>query len=141
MMEVLDYYQRVEKKPWLLDHCSPIIGIREGCRIVGDYILKVKDLRAGRAFEDGVARGTFYLDAHKPDDEKRTYILSERERGSAVSDTASKSDCEGRQEPDDGRAVLLGRPVGSFLRSGEHIGFDDGAGGGNRGRDEHAEKM
>ncbi|HUT28720.1 MAG TPA: FAD-dependent oxidoreductase [Sedimentisphaerales bacterium] len=80
MMEVLDYYQRVEKKPWLLDHCSPIIGIREGCRIVGDYVLKVKDLRAGRAFEDGVARGMFYLDAHKPDDEKRTYILSKKER-------------------------------------------------------------
>jgi len=75
MVEVLDYYQRVEKKPWLLDHCSPIIGIREGCRIVGDYVLTVDDLRAGRAFEDGVARGTFYLDGHKPDDDKRTYIL------------------------------------------------------------------
>ncbi|HUW19340.1 MAG TPA: FAD-dependent oxidoreductase [Sedimentisphaerales bacterium] len=80
MMEVLDYYQRIEKKPWLLDHCSPIIGIREGCRIVGDYVLKVEDLRAGRAFEDGVARGTFYLDAHKPDDDKRTYILSKSDR-------------------------------------------------------------
>jgi hypothetical protein len=80
MMEVLDYYQRIEKKPWRLDHCSPIIGIREGCRIVGDYILKVEDLRAGRAFDDAVARGTFYLDAHKPDDDKRTYILSESER-------------------------------------------------------------
>ncbi|MHC4636263.1 MAG: FAD-dependent oxidoreductase [Planctomycetota bacterium] len=75
MMEVLYYYQAVEKKSWLLDHCSPIIGIREGCRIVGDYILKVADLRAGRAFEDGIARGTFYLDGHKPDDDKRTYIL------------------------------------------------------------------
>jgi hypothetical protein len=80
MMEVLDYYQRIEKKPWLLDHCSPIIGIREGCRIVGDYVLKVQDLRAGRAFDDAVARGTFYLDAHKPDDDKRTYILSKSER-------------------------------------------------------------
>ena len=75
MMEVLDYHQRVEKKGWLLDHCSPIIGIREGCRIVGDYVLKADDLRAGRAFDDGVARGTFYLDGHKPDDDKRTYIL------------------------------------------------------------------
>ena len=75
MMEVLYFQQAVEKRPWLLDHCSPIIGIREGCRIVGDYILKVNDLRAGRAFEDGVARGTFYLDGHKPDDDKRTYIL------------------------------------------------------------------
>jgi hypothetical protein len=79
MMEVLDYYQRVEKKNWLLDHCSPIIGIREGCRIVGDYVLNVDDCRAGRAFDDGVARGTFYLDGHKPDDDKRTYILPKDE--------------------------------------------------------------
>jgi hypothetical protein len=75
MMEVMDFHQRVEKKPWLLDHCSPIIGIREGVRIAGDYVLTVDDLRAGRAFDDGVARGTFYLDGHKPDDDKRTYIL------------------------------------------------------------------
>lgn len=75
MMEVLDYYQRVEKRPWRLDHGSPIIGIREGCRVVGDYVLTVDDLRAGRTFDDAVARGTFYLDGHKPDDDKRTYIL------------------------------------------------------------------
>ena len=75
MMEVLSYYQRVEKRPWLLDHCSSIIGIREGCRIVGDYVLKVEDLRAGRSFDDAIARGTFYLDGHKPDDDKRTYLL------------------------------------------------------------------
>jgi len=79
MMEVLDYYQSQKENPWMLDHCSPSIGIREGCRIVGDYVLKVDDLRAGRAFDDGVARGTFYLDGHKPDDEKRTYILPKDE--------------------------------------------------------------
>ena len=79
MMEVLDYQQRVEGRPWLLDHCSPIIGIREGCRIVGEYVLKVGDLRAGRKFDDAIARGTFYLDGHKPDDEKRTYILKKSE--------------------------------------------------------------
>lgn len=80
MLEVLDYYQRSERKPWRLDHCSPIIGIREGCRVVGDYVLNVDDLRAGREFEDAVARGTFCLDGHKPDDDKRTYILPESER-------------------------------------------------------------
>ena len=79
IMEVLDYYQRVEKKPWRLDHCSPIIGIREGARAVGDYVLTVDDLRAGREFDDAVARGVFYLDGHKPDDDKRTYILSKKE--------------------------------------------------------------
>ena len=75
MMEVLDYHQRVEERKWLLDHCSGRIGIREGRRILGDYVLVVDDLRAGREFEDAIARGTFYLDGHKPDDDKRTYIL------------------------------------------------------------------
>ena len=79
MMEVLDFHQRQENKPWLLDHCSPIIGIREGCRIEGDHVLTVDDLRAGRNFDDAVARGTFYLDGHKPDDDKRTYILKKSE--------------------------------------------------------------
>jgi len=75
MLEVLDYYQRVAKRPWRLDHCSPIIGIREGCRVVGDYMLALEDLRAGRRFDDAVARGSYVLDGHKPDDDKRTYIL------------------------------------------------------------------
>ncbi len=75
LMEVLYYYQSVEKKNWRFTHWSPIIGIREGCRITGDYVLTVDDLRAGKSFDDGVARGTFYLDGHKPTDDKRTYIL------------------------------------------------------------------
>ncbi len=73
--EVLDYYQREKKQPWRYDGCSPQIGLREGARIVGEYTLTVADLRAGRKFEDAVARGVFYLDGHKPDDDKRTYIL------------------------------------------------------------------
>ena len=79
MMEVLSYQQKVEKKLWRLDHCSGRIGIREGRRILGSYVLTVEDLRAGRSFDDAIARGVFYLDGHKPDDDKRTYILSEAE--------------------------------------------------------------
>jgi hypothetical protein len=79
MMQVLDYYQRVEKKPWILDYCSPRIGIREGRRVVGQYVLTVDDLRQGKAFDDAIARGVFYLDGHKPDDDKRTYILAKDE--------------------------------------------------------------
>ncbi len=74
-LEVLDFFQRKEKKLWRYCHCSPRIGIREGRRIVGNYTLTVEDLRAGRAFDDAIARGVFYLDGHKPDDDKRTYIL------------------------------------------------------------------
>ncbi len=74
--EVLDYYQRQEKKPWHFDHASPIIGLRETRCIAGDYVLTVDDLRAGRSFDDAVARGVFYLDGMRPDDENRTYFLS-----------------------------------------------------------------
>jgi len=75
MMSVLKYYQKVEGRKWMLDHASPLIGIREGRRVVGEYILTVEDLRAGRKFDDAIARGVFYLDGHSPDDDKRTYIL------------------------------------------------------------------
>jgi hypothetical protein len=74
-MDVLYYYQHVENKNWRLTNSAAIIGIREGARIEGDYILTVDDLRAGKAFDDGVARGTFYLDGHGLADDKRTYIL------------------------------------------------------------------
>ena len=77
--EVLDYYQREKRQPWRYDGCSPQIGIREGARIVGEYTLTLADLRAGRRFDDAVARGVYYLDGHRPDDEKRTYILSKEE--------------------------------------------------------------
>jgi len=53
-------------KEYRYDHCSPIIGIREGCRIVGDYVLTVDDVLKGRAFDDGVAVGSYQLDNHIP---------------------------------------------------------------------------
>ncbi len=95
MWEVLDFYQRdfrgedtprrdqaanANANSWRFDHCSPMIGLRETRRIAGDYVLTVHDVRAGRAFEDGVARGTFYLDGLRPDDEKRTYLLTKDEQ-------------------------------------------------------------
>jgi len=75
MWEVLDYFQRQKSAHWHFDHCSPVIGLRETRRIAGDYVLTVDDLRAGRAFDDAVARGVFQLDGMRPDDEKRTYLL------------------------------------------------------------------
>jgi len=79
IMEVLYYFQTQGKRKWRYTNCAEIIGIREGCRIVGDYVLKVDDLRQGRAFEDAVACGSFILDGHSPKDDKRTYILPEKE--------------------------------------------------------------
>lgn len=79
MMQVLDFHQRVAGKPWLIDHISPIMGIREGRRVVGDYVLTEADVRAGRAFDDGVAVGTFYIDAHEPTTEKRIAQIENRD--------------------------------------------------------------
>lgn len=95
MWEVLDYFQRdfageptaLRRHPryaaatrWQFDHCSPLIGLRETGRVAGDYVLSLADLRAGRAFEDAVARGVFMLDGMRPDDEKRTYLFSREEQ-------------------------------------------------------------
>lgn len=74
-LQISEYYKNIESKEWMFDGCSPIIGIREGGRILGDYILMVDDLRQGRRFDDAIAVGRFYLDGHSPDDDKRTYIL------------------------------------------------------------------
>jgi hypothetical protein len=76
MMQVLDFHQRELHKKFELDHCSPVIGIREGRRIVGEYVLTVQDVRDGKEFEDVIAVGSYPLDAHDPRDDKRTYILS-----------------------------------------------------------------
>jgi hypothetical protein len=45
----------------MLDHCSPIIGIREGKRAVGEYILTVEGLRQGQCFDDAVDEAYFIL--------------------------------------------------------------------------------
>jgi hypothetical protein len=78
IFQILHYYQR-NKKNYQYDHCSPIIGIREGRRALGEYVLTLDDVKNGRQFPDAIAVGSYPLDAHKPDDDKRTYILSQEE--------------------------------------------------------------
>lgn len=47
---------------------SPVqVGVREGRRIVGEYILTEKDISGGRKFKDAVATGTSNIDFHDPD--------------------------------------------------------------------------
>ncbi|NMC03651.1 MAG: FAD-dependent oxidoreductase [Candidatus Lokiarchaeota archaeon] len=72
---VLEYYRGALKRRWNFSHFSPQIGIREGRRIVGEHTLTLEDVRLGREFDDAIAVGTYVLDAHKPDDPYRTYIL------------------------------------------------------------------
>ncbi len=79
VMQVLDYETRINRRNWMLDHCSPVIGIREGRRAVGDYILREEDLRTGRRFSDAIALGVFYLDRQTSSD-KGGLIFSKQEK-------------------------------------------------------------
>ncbi|MBT3272189.1 MAG: FAD-dependent oxidoreductase [Spirochaetales bacterium] len=79
-MQVLEYFRRFNSDYWRVARFSPKIGIREGRRITGNYLLTLDDLKAGCKHDDAVARGVYYLDGHKPDDDGRTYILSEDQR-------------------------------------------------------------
>ena len=43
---------------------GPFIGVRETRRIVGQHVLTEQDIVAGKAFEDAIATGCWYLDQH-----------------------------------------------------------------------------
>jgi hypothetical protein len=47
-----------------LSGVAPRIGIRETRRIMGEYVLTAEDVREGRKFEDGVAKGGHHIDVH-----------------------------------------------------------------------------
>jgi hypothetical protein len=47
------------------EYIAPSLGIREGRRIMGDYVLDVHNVCDGRNFDDSVAFGTSVLDAPK----------------------------------------------------------------------------
>ena len=46
---------------------APQIGVRESRRILGDYLLTVDDVLAGRHFPDEIAQGIWSIDVHNPD--------------------------------------------------------------------------
>ena len=50
---------------WVYAGAAPMLGLRESCRIEGDYVLTIDDCRAGRRFDDAVAYGTFTVDANE----------------------------------------------------------------------------
>ena len=57
---------RKEAKNYALDLVPIHVGRREGCRLVGDYILNQNDTQAGRVFPDRIAYGGWSLDIHNP---------------------------------------------------------------------------
>jgi hypothetical protein len=49
-----------------VQQASAQIGPRESRQIVGPYALTGEDVRAGRTFEDSIARGSWWIDIHCP---------------------------------------------------------------------------
>ncbi|MEM2885199.1 MAG: FAD-dependent oxidoreductase [Thermoproteota archaeon] len=45
---------------------APLLGIREGRRIVGEYVLTAEDCASARKFDDAVARNRYPVDIHLP---------------------------------------------------------------------------
>lgn len=52
------------------------VGVRETRHIIGDYQLKEDDVLGNRAFEDGIACGTFAIDIHPPEGEQQVFTGS-----------------------------------------------------------------
>jgi hypothetical protein len=81
MWSVVNYLQRnklrkFELSQYKLDYASPILGIREGRRIAGEYILSGDDVKIGKQFSTAIAVGVFYLDYMSPTSEKQTYEIN-----------------------------------------------------------------
>lgn len=52
------------------------VGVRETRHIIGDYELTEDDVLSNRAFEDGIACGTFAIDIHPPEGEQQVFTGS-----------------------------------------------------------------
>src|SRR3546814_1681191 len=55
------------------------VGVRETRHIRGDYQLTEEDVLANRAFDDGIACGTFAIDIHPPEGEQQVFTGSRSE--------------------------------------------------------------
>lgn len=59
---MVNFFQEKYLSTYKLDYISPALGVREGRRIKGDYILTIDDILSKRRFDDCIAYGTFTID-------------------------------------------------------------------------------
>jgi len=68
--QIHEFFTAVSRHPALeyarIETISPMLGIREGRRVVGDYILTQEDCLGEARFEDMVAACNYDLDIHNP---------------------------------------------------------------------------
>ncbi|MDE0027520.1 MAG: FAD-dependent oxidoreductase [Spirochaetaceae bacterium] len=76
--EVVRHFQEHHDARFVFDFAAPVLGVREGRRVRGDYVLGVGDVRAGSQFADSVAHGSFTIDAHNHDEVVPPYQIPYR---------------------------------------------------------------
>ena len=68
VMSIAHYMQKRGHPTYKLVSVAPQIGVREGRRIIGDYVLTEEDIVQGRKFPDVIAVGTSQIDFHDIDE-------------------------------------------------------------------------
>jgi hypothetical protein len=74
-LKVVRHYQKHAVPQAFLEYMAPVLGIREGRRVEGDYVLTGEDIRSGRRFDDAVAYGSFTIDTHRIDEPVPPYQI------------------------------------------------------------------
>ncbi len=109
LIRVLDYLQRNEYPTHALSWSGATIGIREGRRIVGDYVLsgaEIIDRTEPLSFDDGVAVATSQIDFH------------------SLTKTGDAGWRQGVQPYNIPYRCLTGRGIANMLVAGRCIGTD-----------------
>ena len=60
-----------------MNNTAQLLGVREGRRIIGDYILTLSDFKERRQFKDEIGRNSYYVDVHIPGSESVHYKKGE----------------------------------------------------------------
>jgi len=76
--EAVRHFQENHDPTYAFDYAAPMLGLREGRRVEGDYVLTIDDARAGTRFDDGVAYGTFTVDANRTREKLPPYQIPYR---------------------------------------------------------------
>lgn len=66
VLRIVRHYQETKGQNVKLDQLPPMIGVREGRRIEGEYVLTLDDVDAERRFDDAIAFGAFTIDTVEP---------------------------------------------------------------------------
>lgn len=102
----------------MLVNTAPLMGIREGRRIAGDYTLTLDDYIAKRSFPDEISRNCYYIDIH----------LTPQEIEQAASRGIKHEELNRRYKPGESHGIpyrsLLPKKLVNVITAGRSISCD-----------------